>query len=139
MITLTDFKKFEAIEAELKQFLADKCSEYDEATAYSTEDYYKDVNREKLDCWEFQEDKIVIWFNTESRECEFYTYDLPLDILFDPDFKTILKERTIEERRLETLKSIEVQRKRDENKKVEEISRLKELMAKYPDVVNEGV
>lgn len=87
---------------------------------------------EKLDCWEFQEDKVVIWFNTESRECEFYTYELPLDILFDPDFKQKMKARVEEAREKERLRLIERIKQRQEEKRDEEIKLMYKLMKKYP-------
>lgn len=135
MVTLSDFQRFEAIEAELRQFLTDKCNEYDEATAYYIEDYYKDRDIEKLDCWEFQGDKIVIWFNSESRNTEFYTYELPLDILFDPDFKQKMIARVKEEREKERLMLAEKIKRSMDEKRYGEIKTLHELMEKYPDEV----
>ncbi len=145
MITLTDFQKHEALEHELKAFLFEKITEYYEATARCVEDYYIDVETDDIDCWEFNELKLIIWINANNRDIEFYTCDLPLDILFDPDFKIKMKARFDEERENERLRLLEKRKQHEEEfkrlaekKYVEELETLRELMKKYPEEVKNG-
>ena len=146
MITLADFKKYEQLEEELKAFLVDKINEYNEAKAFNTEDYYKDEELEDdFEWWEFEGLNIKVIFEN-SRTDGWYNYTLPLDILFDPDFKQKMKARFDEERERKRLELIEHRKKHEvelrelaERRKVEEIEKLKELIEKYPDVVKEKV
>ncbi len=147
MITLEDFQKYETLERSLKAFLIEKCHEYDEAK-YDNEgnDHTNttEVYEEDYDCWEIHGLKIIVWFNGRHREDGQYTYELPLDCLFSHDFKTLLKKRFEEEREKQRLDLIEKRMKQseeykrlEEKKTAEEITKLKELMEKYPEVSKE--
>ncbi len=143
MITFSDFLKHETLENELKSFLAQRCNEFNEAKAFDVEDYYKNEElKDNIDCWEMHGLNIVIWFRGRDRDTEFYTYELPLDILFDTDFKSKMKARFDEERERQRLaliekrmKQSEENKKREEAKKQERIEMLRELMKEFPEIV----
>lgn len=144
MITLSEFQNYETLQNKLASFLAEKCNEYNEARAFDTDDYYRDDEvGTNIDCWEIQGLKIVIWFHGKDRDTEFYTYELPLDILFDLDFKLKMKARIDEERERERLRMIEKRKRREaelanlrEREKLEEINTLHKLMDRYPEEVS---
>ncbi len=146
MITLPDFQKFEALKQELKAFLIEKCNEYDEARCCEP---YGSINlKEDFQDFEFVGLNIEVNFveyRTWGNEPNGYSYTLPLDILFDPDFKQKMKARFEEERERQRLALIEKRKqhaeelkKLKEQEKAEEIAKLKELMGKYPEIVKEG-
>ncbi len=147
MITLADFQKYEALKQELKEFLVEKCKEYDEA---GCREPYGSINQEEdFQDFEFAGLNIEVNFmeyRTWGNEPNGYSYSLPLDILFDPDFKQKMRARFEEERERQRLALIEKRKqhaeelkKLREQEKVEEIAKLKELMRKYPEIVEEGV
>ena len=137
MTSLEDFQKYEALKQELKDFLVKKCIEQEQAAkGDDVETYFYDDYQEFL----VRTDVIIVFFKhleCNGRQC--YTKHLPCDIVFDPDFKTKMKKE-FDEAKEKTKKQLEeIERDKAERGKRFEIARLKELMAKYPDVVKEGV
>lgn len=145
MTTLADFKKFETLKQELTMFLYEKCTEYEEAKCFDIDDFYKYcVLDDNLDDWDFEDLVINVWIYNSQQE-DHYCYKLPLDILFDSDFKQKMKARFEEERERESLALIEKRKQHTEEyeklrarAEAEEISKLKELMGKYPEIVKDG-
>jgi hypothetical protein len=147
MITLKDFKKYEALEQELKTFLFEKCEEYDEAkweVNGNVDDLYKDQEFEDdFDFCEFNGLFLEVFFmeyRTFRGEGNQYRYYLPLDIVFEPDFKDKMKVRLEEEKEKERQILLEKRRQNEEahrrlaeQKKIEEIKTMRELMRKYPE------
>lgn len=128
MITLSTFQQFESLEQELNDFIIEKCTEFAEARGWT------DANiKEHFEDWELTKTTINVFFNDN------YWYELPLDILFNSDFKTKFKERVDEEKRLELIRFEEAEARRNEAKRQEKIEMLKMLMKEFPDVVKEGV
>lgn len=150
MITLSDFQKLDSLEEEIKKFIFQRCTDYSEATAYRTEDYYKNEEfAEDFDWYEFDGLFLKVCF-MEYRTCKQggnqYYYSLPLDILFDPDFKEKMKACFEEEREKQRLALIEKRKLHEvelkalaEKIKAAEIEELKMFMKKYPEIVKEGI
>lgn len=140
MITFSDFLKLESLEHEIKVFIFEKCKEYGEAGDFKIESHLK----EDFDWYEFNGLFLEVYFmeyRTFGKDGNQYIYKLPLDILFDSDFKDKMRIRFAEERENQRLKLIEEQKikeaelERAKEKKISrEIETLKELMGKYPEV-----
>ena len=134
MITLEDFQKYETLEQELKEFLIEKCIDLEKAAkGEDVETFFEN----DYDDFEKKGDFIKVWFrHFEANEIENYTIDLPLGIVFESDFKEILKKQFDEAKEFARRELEKIRLKEAESKKHFEIIRLKELMEKYPDVVD---
>jgi len=141
MITLSDFKKLDELESEIKKFIFEKCKEYSDAKEL---DYVSEHFDDDFDWYEFDGLYLKVYFE-EYRTYGIsnqYCCTLPLDILFESDFKERTEQIAAEERELERIRLLEKRKAREaeaEKKQLriqqEEIKELKELMKKYPDIV----
>jgi hypothetical protein len=143
MITLKDFQKYETLEQDLKAFLFERCKEYGKARNWSDENvkYFG----EDFDWWEFDGLLLKVFFReyrTYRCDSNQYSYSLPLDIVFENNFKELMRERYLEEVEQIKKKVLEERKRKEdevrrlaEKKRVEEVEKLHELMKKYPDEV----
>jgi hypothetical protein len=140
-ITRQDFEDFTDKKLQLMEFLVKKCTEMEDVSIKeSIDDYYKDEDfSEDYDKFNMRLDDIVVYFkHVEDDEVKNTYYRiLPLDILFDDDFKEKIKARLLEEHERQKKLWDEAQREREKKNRAFEIDQLRQYMTRYSEEAKE--
>jgi len=149
MITLKDIELYNNLEQRIKIFLCQKCEEYrqikikyDIIGCYWIKYNYDLL--ENYDYFELCENIIEICFMKYGRSSyeddEYFAVTLPLDILFDVDFKDKMESRLKDELEVKRLRKLEEEKQRiirqtekEEAKKYEDKLLMFTLMEQYPE------
>lgn len=141
MITMKDIQEYEQLKINIEIFLRNRCIEMEDVKVKYGESNWiiGYLLEDRYECYNIKNSNIEVEFYN-SWYAEFYTLVLPLDILFEPDFKDKMEVRLKDELEAKRLKKLEEERQafirkqeREEAKKEEEKLLMFTLIEKYKD------